>query len=87
MKVPAPGTEHEPQLWQYQVLNPLCWAGHPTRASAAAQATAVGQQELQRVVLLTEKNKDIMQNLTAVRSDPLTPAGLRLQEHTSKIRP
>ena len=47
MKVPGPGIESEPQLQpvpqlrQHWILNPLCWAGDQTFASAATQAATV----------------------------------------------
>ena len=40
MGVPGPGTESKlqlqptPQLWQYKIYNPLCWAGDQTHSSA-----------------------------------------------------
>ena len=41
MEAPGSGTELEPQLWQCQILNPLCQAGDQTCASVATWASAL----------------------------------------------
>ena len=38
MEVPGLGIESEPQLWQRQIPNPLCWAGSKPESQGSQDA-------------------------------------------------